>query len=93
MSISGRTFISRKRRVAGAKHSWRDTRRGAPWCSQPSYSVITGMVQKLWTMAFIGALYPFTAPMRKPCMKYFWKAKKKMIIGMAANAAPDISRP
>ena len=38
-------------------------------------------------------LQPFTAPMRSPCMKYFWKAKKKMIIGIAASAAPDISRP
>jgi hypothetical protein len=37
--------------------------------------------------------YPFTAPMRNPCMKYFWKAKKKRIMGMAASAAPAISRP
>jgi len=37
--------------------------------------------------------YPFKAPMRIPSMKYLWKEKKKMIMGMAARVAPAMSRP
>lgn len=37
--------------------------------------------------------YPFNAPTVMPRKKYFWSARKRMMVGIAVKSDPAIKRP